>query len=69
MCIMTELSGPTCEPDPERQGPLVSIVDSEVELKSISVNIDGQDITISKRDVIRLMEIFYQFDKQEEKMR
>ena len=36
---------------------------SDVRLKSVNVNIGGYDITISKEDVVKLMEIFYQFDK------
>ena len=36
---------------------------SRVELKSININVDGNNITISKKDVIKLMEIFYKFDK------
>ena len=39
------------------------IKESAVMLKSVNVSIDGYDITMSKRDVIKLMEIFYQFDK------
>jgi len=38
-----------------------------VVLSSINVTIDGHDITMSKRDVVGLMEVFYQFDKREEK--
>jgi len=36
-------------------------------LSSINITIDGHDITMSKRDVVGLMEVFYQFDKREEK--
>lgn len=40
---------------------------SSVALSSINVTIDGHDITMSKRDVVGLMEVFYQFEKREEK--
>ena len=36
---------------------------SDVKLTSINVNIDGHDVTISKKYIVKLMEIFYQFDK------
>ena len=36
---------------------------SGVKLKSINVNIHGNELTMSKEDVVKLMEIFYQFDK------
>ena len=38
-----------------------------VELNSINITVDGYDITMSKRDVVSLMEIFYHFDKREGK--
>ena len=46
---------------PDKEEDIVE--DSEVVLNSINIAIDGHDITISKRDVVRLMEVFYQFDK------
>ena len=36
---------------------------SDVKLKSVNINIEGHDVTISKKDIVKLMEIFYQFDK------
>ena len=36
-------------------------------LNSVNISVDGYDITISKRDVVRLMEVFYHFDKKEGK--
>jgi transposase-like protein len=36
---------------------------SAVVLNSVNIAVDGHDITISKRDVVKLMEVFYQFDK------
>jgi|TARA_R100001530_G_scaffold121926_1_gene89434 transposase-like protein len=33
-----------------------------VHLNSVNINIDGYDITISKEDIMRLMEIFRQFE-------
>ena len=38
-----------------------------VVLNSVNIAVDGHDITISKRDVIKLMEVFYHFDKKEGK--
>jgi len=43
--------------------PDIVVKESIVKLKSVNVNIDGHDITMAKQDVIKLMEIFYQFDK------
>ena len=34
-----------------------------VVLNSVNIAVDGHDITISKRDVVKLREVFYQFDK------
>ena len=39
------------------------IGESNVELSSINIIIDGQNITISRDDAIRLMEVFDRFDK------
>ena len=36
---------------------------SAVVLNSVNIAVDGHDITISKKDVVRLMEVFYHFDK------
>ena len=41
--------------------------ESVVVLNSVNIAVDGYDITISKRDVVRLMEVFYHFDKKEGK--
>ena len=41
----------------------IVVKESIVKLMSINVDIDGYNITMSKKDVIKLMEIFYQFDK------
>ena len=43
----------------------VVVKESAVRLKSVNIYVDGHNITMSKRDVIKLMKIFYQFDKQE----
>jgi len=45
----------------------VAVKESEVVLNSVNIAVDGYDITISKRDVVRLMEVFYHFDKKEGK--
>jgi transposase-like protein len=39
------------------------VEESAVVLNSVNIAVDGHDITISKKDVVRLMEVFYQFDK------
>ena len=59
---MAEMSGSEEVVVESREEDIV-IKESAVMLKSVNVNIDGYDITMSKRDVIKLMEIFYQFDK------
>jgi len=41
----------------------IAVKESVVMLDSVNVTVDGHSITISKSDVIKLMEIFYQFDK------
>ena len=43
------------------------VEESAVVLNSVNIAVDGYDITISKRDVVRLMEVFYHFDKKEGK--
>ena len=43
------------------------VEESVVVLNSVNIAVDGHDITISKRDVVRLMEVFYHFDKKEGK--
>ena len=43
------------------------VKESVVVLNSVNIAVDGYDITISKRDVVRLMEVFYHFDKKEGK--
>ena len=50
---------------PEKEEAVVK--ESEVVLNSVNIAVDGYDITISKRDVVRLMEVFYHFDKKEGK--
>ena len=45
----------------------VTVKESVVELNSVNIAVDGYDITMSKRDVVRLMEVFYHFDKKEGK--
>ena len=45
----------------------VAVKESMVVLNSVNISVDGYDITISKRDVVRLMEVFYHFDKKEGK--
>ena len=39
------------------------VEESMVVLNSVNISIDGHDITISKSDVVKLMEVFYHFDK------
>ena len=51
---------------PHKNGS-VTVKESVVELNSVNIAVDGHDITISKRDVVRLMEVFYHFDKKEGK--
>ena len=45
----------------------IAVNESMVVLNSVNIAVDGYDITISKRDVVRLMEVFYHFDKKEGK--
>ena len=51
---------------PHEEGA-VAAKESVVVLNSVNIAVDGYDITISKRDVVRLMEVFYHFDKKEGK--
>ena len=46
---------------PEKEEAIVE--ESAVVLNSVNIAVDGHDITISKKDVVKLMEVFYQFDK------
>ena len=50
---------------PEKEEAVVK--ESVVVLNSVNIAVDGYDITISKRDVVKLMEVFYHFDKKEGK--
>ena len=56
----TEISSQEVEKSDE-----VDIVTKEsiVKLMSINIDIDGYNVTMAKKDVIKLMAIFYQFDK------
>ena len=51
----------------QEEGEAVVVKESVVVLNSVNIAVDGYDITISKRDVVKLMEIFYHFDKKEGK--
>ena len=46
---------------PHEEGAVVD--ESAVVLNSVNIAVGGHDITISKRDVVKLMELFYHFDK------
>ena len=61
--IMSEMSGSDQAIEVENEEADIVIKESAVSLNSVNITVDGYDITISKSDVIRLMEIFYQFDK------
>ena len=50
---------------PEEEEAVVE--ESAVVLNSVNIAVDGHDITISKKDVIKLMGVFYHFDKKEGK--
>ena len=50
---------------PHEEGAVVN--ESVVVLNYVNIAVDGHDITISKSDVVKLMEVFYHFDKQEGK--
>ena len=51
----------------EMKSEAVAVKESVVVLNSVNIAVDGYDITISKRDVVKLMEVFYHFDKKEGK--
>ena len=58
------MSGEAEESNGEAEVQLnVVVKESMVQLNSVNVNIGGHDITISKEDTIRLMELFHQFDE------
>ena len=72
--IMAQISSPKKEVAPAILGSetphkeeAVIVKDSVVVLNSVNIAVDGYDITISKKDVVRLMEVFYHFDKKEGK--
>ena len=66
---MAEMSGSEQETVPTILGAEMpheeeAVVDEPaVMLNSVNITVDGHDITISKRDVVKLMELFYQFDE------
>ena len=60
---MSEISGVRQEDMVESKEGNIAVKESVVMLDSVNVTVDGYSITISKSDVIKLMEIFYQFDK------
>tara|TARA_Y100000310_G_scaffold234760_1_gene237783 strand:+ start:278 stop:481 length:204 start_codon:yes stop_codon:yes gene_type:complete len=60
---MSEISGVREEGVVESKEGNIAVKESVVMLDSVNVTVDGYSITISKSDVIKLMEIFYQFDK------
>ena len=62
---MAEISGSEYKIKTENEEADVVVKESAVTLKSVNIYVDGHNITMSKRDVIKLMKIFYQFDKQE----
>jgi len=39
------------------------VKESNVKLTSINIDVDGHNITMSKTDAVKIMEIFYHFDK------
>ena len=51
----------------EMKSEAVEVKESVVVLNSVNIAVDGYHITISKKDVVRLMEVFYHFDKKEGK--
>ena len=61
---MAKISGSDQDIEIETEAADVIVKESVVKLKSINVDIDGYNVTMSKQDVIKLMEIFYQFEKQ-----
>ena len=60
---MKELSSSDEDVIQEPNARAVDIKESDVVLNSVNIAVDGHDITISKKDVVRLMEVFYHFDK------
>ena len=46
---------------PEKEESIVR--ESAVVLNSVNIAVDGHDITMSKEDVVKLMKVFYHFDK------
>ena len=60
---ISEISGVKQEDIVESKEDSTTVKESVVMLDSVNVTVDGYSITMSKRDVIKLMEIFYQFDK------
>ena len=60
---MSEISGVKQEVVLESTEEGVAPKESVVMLNSVNVTVDGYSITMSKRDVVKLMEVFYQFDK------
>ena len=66
---MAELSGIEQKTAPsilgvEMKSEAVAVKESKVVLNSVNIAVEGYDITVSKRDVVRLMEVFYHFDKK-----
>ena len=60
---ISEISGVKQEEIVVNKEDSTTVKESVVMLDSVNVTVDGYSITMSKRDVIKLMEIFYQFDK------
>ena len=60
---ISEISGVRQEEIVVNKEDSTTVKESVVMLDSVNVTVDGYSITMSKRDVIKLMEIFYQFDK------
>ena len=60
---MAEISGSEQDIEIETEAADVIVKESVVKLNSVNIDIDGYNVTMSKQDVIKLMEIFYQFDK------
>ena len=60
---MAEISGSEQDIEIETEAADVIVKESVVKLNSVNIDIDGYNVTMSKQDVVKLMEIFYQFDK------
>ena len=60
---MAEISGSEQDIEIETEAADVIVKESVVKLNSVNIDIDGYSVTMSKQDVVKLMEIFYQFDK------